>query len=362
MKRLLSYRLPLVLISSLFSVMTVGPLWASPAQQPDTLQTWTSELIEGQLTNGLRYVVYPSKNKSDPFNLRLIVQAGAIDETGPTGVAHAIEHMVFRETGAHPQTVHRYLTQLGWKTGLQVNAVTGLAHTQYMIRTRPDDALNLDGAMALLGQLALHADFNEQSWQQERLIITEEMRQGEGVASRINTQKKAVTRHGSRYVERTTIGTATDLARISIKDLKQFYQRHYRPANMLLVVAGHIEVDQLSQTINRHFGQPDSPLATSRPYLDLPLKKQLYIGKVQDPQGTSSRAVLGMRTAQASRDTLLGKKESLENYFIRRLLRDHVRQRAQALPAGISSWSLVMDEPTPARLTLAMAANTHDYH
>lgn len=362
MKRLLSYRLPLVLISSLFSVMTVGPLWASPAQQPDTLQTWTPELIEGQLTNGLRYVVYPSKNKSDPFNLRLIVQAGAIDETGPTGVAHAVEHMVFRETSAHPQTVHRYLTQLGWKTGLQVNAVTGLAHTQYMIRTRPDDALNLDGAMALLGQLALHADFNEQSWQQERLIITEEMRQGEGVASRINTQKKAVTRHGSRYVERTTIGTATDLARISIKDLKQFYQRHYRPANMLLVVAGHIEVDQLSQTINRHFGQPDSPLATSRPYLDLPLKKQLYIGKVQDPQGTSSRAVLGMRTAQASRDTLLGKKESLENYFIRRLLRDHVRQRAQALPAGISSWSLVMDEPTPARLTLAMAANTHDYH
>ncbi|AZN37150.1 M16 family metallopeptidase [Iodobacter ciconiae] len=357
MTSLLLRCLPFIVISS-FS----APPLVTHAYADEPGLTWAPELIQGQLANGLRYVAYPSSQKSDPFNLRLIVQAGAIDETGPSGVAHAVEHMVFRETHAHPQTVHRYLAQLGWKTGLQVNAVTGLAHTQYMIRTRPDDALNLDGAMALLSQLALHPTFTEQSWQQERQIITEEMRQGENVASRINSQKKAITRNGSRYVERTSIGTGADLARISTADLQQFYQRHYRPANMLLVVAGHLDKATLKQTIERHFGQPDNSQATPRPYLDLPLNKQLYIGKIQDPKGTSSRVAMGMRTAQASRDTLTGKQQSLENYFLRRLLRDHVRRRAQALPAGISNWSMVMDEPTPARLTLAMAANTHDYH
>ncbi|MGL5294468.1 MAG: insulinase family protein [Aeromonas sp.] len=342
--------------------MACTPVLAHLAQTDEPPLPWTPELIKGQLANGLTYVAYPSPNSSDPFNLRLIVQAGAIDEMGPSGVAHGVEHMVFRATDAHPNTVHRYLADIGWKTGLQVNAVTGLAHTQYMIRTRPHDALDLDGAMALLSELALHANFDETSWQQERQIIIEEMRQGEGVAARVNAQKKAIARNGSRYVNRATIGTASDLARTKALDLKQFYQRHYRPANMLLVVSGHIDKDQLLKAIHAHFGKQDNPTPTPRPYLDLPLSDQLYVGKIQDPKGTSSRVTMGMRTAQASRDTKLGKRQSLENYFLRRLLRDHVRRRASALPQGIDNWSMVMDEPTPARLTLAMAANTHDYH
>ncbi|MGL4735140.1 MAG: insulinase family protein [Enterovibrio sp.] len=327
----------------------------------DAQPLWSQDLLRGQLKNGLRYVAYPSAQKSDPFNLRLIVQAGAIDEEGHNGVAHAVEHMVFRETQAHPQTVHRYLMQLGWKTGLQVNAVTGLAHTQYMIRTRPDDALGLDGAMALLSELALRANFQESGWQSERQIILAEMRQGEGVAGRINAQRRAVTRNGSRYAQRTTIGTSSDLAAVELSELQQFYQRHYRPANMLLVVSGHVDKQELVQAIERHFNKPDSAVPTPRPYLNLPLQPQLYISKIQDPKGSSSRVTQGMRTTQASRDTLLGKQQHLENFFLRRLLRDYVRRRATALPSGIVSWSMVLDEPTPERLTLAMGANTHDY-
>ncbi|MGL5335931.1 MAG: insulinase family protein [Enterovibrio sp.] len=327
----------------------------------DAEPLWSPALLHGQLKNGLRYVAYPSTKKSDPFNLRLIVQAGAVDEEGRSGVAHAVEHMVFRETQAHPQTVHRYLMQLGWKTGLQVNAVTGLTHTQYMIRTRPNDALNLDGAMALISELALRANFQDSSWQSERQIILAEMRQGEGVAKRINTQKKSVARNGSRYVQRSTIGSKSDLEAINLSELQHFYERHYRPANMLLVASGHIDKQEFVQAIERHFNKPDSAVPTPRPYLDLPLKPQLFISKIQDPKGTSSRVTLGMRTTQASRNSLLGKRQNLENYFLRRLLRDHVRRRAAALPSKISSWSMVLDEPTPERLTLAMGANTHEY-
>ncbi|MGL5290486.1 MAG: insulinase family protein [Vibrionaceae bacterium] len=355
--RYLVLTLALLAINSFFTISYAESTRYTNNGEP----LWSQTLLHGQLKNGLRYVAYPSAQKSDPFNLRLIVQAGAVDEEGRSGIAHAVEHMVFRETQAHPQTVHRYLMQLGWKTGLQVNAVTGLTHTQYMIRTRPNDALNLDGAMALLSELALRANFEESSWQSEQQIILAEMHQGEGVAGRINAQKRAVTRNGSRYAQRSTIGTQRDVTAINISELRQFYERHYRPANMLLVASGHIDKQELVQAIERHFNKVDSAAPTARPYLNLPLKAQLYISKIQDPKGTSSRVTQGMRTTQASRDTLLGKKQHLENFFLRRLLRDHVRRRAAALPNAIASSSIVLDEPTPERLTLAISANTHDY-
>ena len=322
---------------------------------------WTSQLIQGQLDNGLHYVVYPSKQVDEPFNLRLIVQAGAIDEVEPAGIAHAVEHMVFRETAAHPDTVHRYLARLGWKTGLQINAVTGLAQTQYMIRTRPQDALDLDGAMALLSQLAFHARFDEPSWQQERKIIIEEMRQQAGVASRINEQKRAITRHGSRYAGRTTLGDAARLAELSAADLHDFYRRHYRPANMILIASGHLQPVEFEQALQRYFSQPEDPQPTPRPYVELPLAKQLFVGLIQDAEGTTSRVAMGMRQAQAPRSTLAGKQTALENYFLRKLLREHVRRRSQALPEGMTSWSLSLDEPTQARITLAMGVTTADH-
>lgn len=322
---------------------------------------WTSQLIQGRLDNGLHYVVYPSKEADEPFNLRLIVQAGAIDEAEPAGVAHAVEHMVFRETAAHPDTIHRYLARLGWKTGLQINAVTGLAQTQYMIRTRPQDALDLDGAMALLSQLAFHARFEEPSWQQERKIIIEEMRQQAGVAARINEQKRAITRHGSRYAGRTTLGDAGPLAKLAAADLHTFYRQHYRPANMILIASGHLQPVEFERALQRYFSQPDDPQPTPRPYVELPLHKQLFVGLIQDTEGTTSRVAMGMRQAQPPRFTLAGKEAALENYFLRKLLREHVRRRSQALPEGMTSWSLSLDEPTQARVTLAMGVTTADH-
>ncbi|MFC3913951.1 insulinase family protein [Pseudaeromonas sharmana] len=349
------FSLCIVLVSYSFGSMVVA------AEGEQEAAAWTSQLMQGRLANGLHYVVYPSTKTDEPFNLRLIVQAGAIDEPEAAGIAHAVEHMVFRETAGHPETIHRYLARLGWKTGLQVNAVTGLAQTQYMIRTRPRDALDLDGAMALISQLAFHAQFNERSWQQERQIIVEEMRQQVGVAARINEQKRAITRHGSRYAGRTTLGDAALLARLEAADLHAFYRRHYRPANMILIASGQVDKVAFERALQRYFSQPDDARPTPRPYVELPLAKQLFVGMIQDDKGTTSRVAIGLRQAQAPRSTLEGKRAALENYFLRKFLREHVRRRSQALPAGITSWSLSLDEPTPARLTLAMAATSADH-
>jgi zinc protease len=335
------------------------------AQTPSTQQfsepVWTDRIIHGQLTNGLRYFVYDSDKSTDPFNIRLIVNAGAIDENNHRGIAHAVEHMVFHETAQHPETIHQYLSKLGWKTGLQINARTGMAETQYMLRTRPDDALNIRQSVALLAQLALHAQIREASWQQERNVIIEEMRQGDSVAKRLNEQKKAIVRHGSRYADRTTIGTVSDLMQAKATDLAEFYHRYYRPANMVIIAAGNVDAPAFKQALNDYFSPQHPQQALARPYLNLPLQPQLIAQPIQEPHGVTSRVAFGLRSAQQPRDSLAGKREALENYFLRNLFKAEVRRRADRLPNGISNWSMTLDEPTPERLTLAFATTTDNY-
>ena len=135
-------------------------------QMPD----WDQKIIRGELANGFKYYAYHSKDKSEPFNLRLIVHAGSIDEPKVKGIAHAVEHMVFNQTKHHPDGLHQYIRDLGWQTGKQVNARTQPTETQYMIRTRPNDALNLDGSLQLLAEIASNATFTDAQWQKEQKI------------------------------------------------------------------------------------------------------------------------------------------------------------------------------------------------
>lgn len=349
----------------LFGVITtqlLSPLYAAEKNDFQWPQpSWTPRIISEQLDNGFRYFVYNSDKSNEPFNLRLIVNAGAIDEENQRGIAHALEHMVFRTTAQHPETIHRYLQQIGWKTGLEVNAMTSMSETQYMIRTRPHDSLDVAGAVTLLSELALHARIEQSEWQQERKIVLEEMRQKDGLAKRINDKKRSIARHDSRYADRSTIGSREDLLKSDAATLRAFYHHFYQPANMVLVASGNVDVAALRQAVKRTFGAVPNREPIVRPYLTLPLKPQLTIRTIQEPQGTSSQVALGLRSALPPLDTLAGKKASFENYFLRNLLKSQIKVGAEALPDGVSSINAVLDEPTEQRLTLAVSAKTLDH-
>ncbi|WP_028116656.1 M16 family metallopeptidase [Ferrimonas senticii] len=322
---------------------------------------WDPSLIRGQLDNGLNYLVHDSNKPSDPFNLRLVVHAGSVDEATPSGVAHMVEHMVFQQTKAHPETIHNYLAELGWKTGLQVNAMTRQTETQYMVRTRPNDSLDSAGALALLADMAGGAKMTAADWQRERGVILEEWRRGEDVASRVNDQKKAVIRNGSRYVDRPTIGTEHNIRTTDIAALRDFYQRFYVPANMTLVVSGEVDSNSIAEQIEQTFGKLAAKPAPNRDYVPLPLADQLHIGLVQDPQGTSSQVAYGFRSEMPERNSEAGQYAYLQNYFLRKLVRNQVIRNRALLPEGVDSISITIKEPTNNRIVAAIAARTDDH-
>lgn len=323
---------------------------------------WDPRVVRGQLSNGLRYFIHDSSNPIDPFNIRLIVGAGSVDEERPSGIAHMIEHMVFQSTAAHPETIHRYLDTLGWQTGREINALTRETETQFMIRTRPQDALGVDGALAMLADMVLRPRFDPQDWQKEQRVILEEWRRGEDAAERINRQKKAVLRAGSRYVDRPTIGRRETIEAATVEDMRDFHSRFYVASNMVLIVSGAVDAPAVQAAIEHQFGGAPAKPKPDRPYLPFPLKQGLSGGAVQDEKGTTAQVTYAFRLPMPDRGTDEGAMAYLEKYLLNRLIRQQIERLAPAYRGRLDGLSFIMQEPTENRLIVALNGKTRDHH
>lgn len=332
------------------------PAWASAGDID-----WDPRIVRGKLDNGLSYFVHDSGKADDPFNIRLIVHAGSVDEDAPGGVAHIVEHMVFRTNRNRPQGIHHYIEDLGWRQGVQVNAVTRESETQFMIRTRPNDALDLAGSLALLRDLTFGASLTEADWQNERAVILEELHHTDSIADRISLQKKNVLREGSRYAGRSTIGTQERIETVTIEEIREFHGKFYTASNMTLILSGRIDATNAEQLIRDLFGGEASLPKPDRDYLAFPLKYGLTVGVAQDRGGTSSKTIYAFRMAMPDRLSDAGQMAYLEKYFLDRLIRVEIRKHAAAYAPSIESLGLALQETTDRRLILAFSASSADH-
>lgn len=329
----------------------------SAAQDPG----WDPRIATGTLDNGLRYFLHDSGKEADPFNIRLIVHAGSVDEPVPSGIAHILEHMVFQRNEARGRSMHEEIEALGWRTGVQINAVTREAETQFMLRTRPDDALDLAGSLQFMADLVIKPALEADDWQKERFVILEELRQTVSVADRVSRLKKAALRAGSRYVDRPTIGTHAGIARTSIEEIRSFYESFYRASNMTLIVSGRIDKEAARKALERAFGPAPRLPAPERDYRILPLKQGLNVNLVQDEQGSSSQVTYALRLPMPNRLTDAGQIAYLQQYFLTRLIRDAVQAEAPYHAAVTDSLGFAAQETTEERLILAFNARTDNH-
>jgi zinc protease len=341
---------------ALFALLCLAPS-AAAASQPG----WDPRIASGTLQNGLRYFLYDTGRETDPFNIRLIVHAGSVDEPEPSGIAHILEHMVFQTNTARGRSMHAEIEALGWRTGVEVNAVTRDAETQFMLRTRPNDALDLSSSLQFMADLVLKPALQAEDWTKERFVILEELRQTVSVADRVSRLKKAALRPGSRYVDRPTIGTHAGIARTTIEEIRSFYKRFYRASNMTLIVSGRIDQKTAREALERTFGAAPAEPAPERDYRILPLTPGLKVALVQDEDGSSSQVTYGFRLPMPGRLTEAGQLAYLQQYFLTRLLRDAVQAEAPHHAGVTESLGFAAQETTEERLILAFNARTGNH-
>lgn len=200
------------------------------------------------LDNGLRVIVY--KDKSTPMvAFNILYDVGARDENPErTGFAHLFEHLMFGGS----KNIKNYDTVLQ-KAGGENNAFTNNDHTNYYI-TVPKQ--NIETAFYLESDRMLELAFSKKSLDVQRNVVSEEFRQRYfnqpyGDVS-LYLRPLAYKVHPYQW---STIGKEiSHITGASLKDVKEFFYKHYAPNNAVLVIAGDVETSAIERLCKKWFG------------------------------------------------------------------------------------------------------------
>ncbi|HEV3163787.1 MAG TPA: pitrilysin family protein, partial [Isosphaeraceae bacterium] len=223
---------------------------------------WVGDLpvFERTLANGLKALVLPRAH-APVVVCDLYYPAGSVNEPpGRTGLAHFVEHMLFKGTERFPKG---QIDRLAFVAAGQSNAETGEDDTHYWFAF-PADRWEL--ALAVEADRMQGAAFDPHEVEAERHVIAEERARAlDSPLGRLDQNHLAVSYLVHPY-RNPILGWPDDLERTSVADLRAFYQAHYRPDGAVLVVVGAVDSDQALDRVEAHFGaMPRGALCPSLP-------------------------------------------------------------------------------------------------
>ncbi len=197
--------------------------------------------------NGLTLHVAPG-HAAPVAAIQAWVGVGSADEmSAQAGVAHVVEHMLFKGSSAYGLGE---LTRAIESGGGEINAWTAFDHTVYHAILGRD---HLDGAIDAVGDTLLSPRFDPDDLARERQIILEEIRQGADDPARSVAQQLFATAFVAHPYRRPVIGTADSVQRIGARELVEFFRTFYVADNLTLVVTGDVDPERVRAGVQRRF-------------------------------------------------------------------------------------------------------------
>ncbi len=286
------------------------------------------QLHRGTLPNGVRYFIRANASPKNRAELRLAVNAGSVLEgNDQRGIAHAVEHMVFRGTRHFPgREVMNYLQRTGMRAGSDINARTTRDETVYRFTVPTDRGGVLDTAIAILADMSYGATFDAGETRAEAGVVLEEWRSRSDADDRLYEQRNTVLLSGSRYATRSPIGDTAVLLRFDAEDLRRFYAAWYRPELISIVAVGDFDADSVEQWVKQHFStMPKSAESRPRPQYSVPYDRTLRAATLTDVEATESEVSLWLPRPAARRERVSDYRADL----VARLWRDILAARLE---------------------------------
>ena len=246
----------------------------------------------GTLQNGMRYYVRANGLPQGRAELRLVVNAGSVlEDDDQRGLAHLVEHMSFNGTRRFPgQELGAFMQSLGMRFGAHVNAHTSYDETVYELQIPTDDAAVIDRSLLILEDWARDVSFDAVEIDKERGVVLEEWRLGLGANERIQQAEFPLLLEGSRYADRSPIGTPEVIQNVSYDRVRQFYEDWYRPDLMAVVAVGDFDPAAMEARIRSRFSSIEGPSSPKpRPAFVVPDRPGTVYSVVTDPEVTSTR-------------------------------------------------------------------------
>lgn len=208
-----------------------------------------AEIQEFKLNNGMKVIVQED-HRAPVVVSQVWYRAGALDEVnGKTGVAHVLEHMMFKGTKKVPAgQFSRMIAAAGGKE----NAFTGMDYTCYYQQLEKS---NLPLSMRLEADRMQNLQITDEEFAKEIKVVMEERRwrTEDKPQSKVNEQFQAIAFRAHPY-GRPVVGHMNDLENMTAEDAREWYRNWYAPNNATLVVVGDVKADEVLALAKKHFG------------------------------------------------------------------------------------------------------------
>lgn len=247
-------------------------LLSSLVAQPLVAQAKVFDPATYTLENGLELVVIPN-HRAPIVNHMIWYRVGAADESpGESGLAHFLEHLMFKGTANAPDGEFSDVIQ---KNGGVENAFTSHDYTAYFQRL-PSDKLEL--MMRYEADRMTNLVLTEEVVDPERAVVREERRSrvGNDPGSQLWEVARAITYLNHPY-RRPVIGWDHEVEALNTEQAFAFYRKWYHPNNAIVIVSGDVDPDEVHALAKKYYG--------AIPRGDLPER-----ARVQEPPQNAGRS------------------------------------------------------------------------
>ena len=247
----------------LISLLAAAVLYPenTPAALPKGAAKVTSVegITEYTLDNGLRVLMFPDPSK-DTITVNITYLVGSRHENyGETGMAHLLEHLVFKGTPRHPNIPQELTAH-----GARPNGTTSVDRTNYFETFGATDE-NLRWALDLEADRMVNSFIAKKDLDSEMTVVRNEFELTENDPLGVVLKRVIAASYHWHNYGKSVIGSKADLENVPIDRLQAFYKRHYQPDNAILTVAGRIDEPKTLALVADCFGKiprPDRQLPT----------------------------------------------------------------------------------------------------
>ncbi|HKI33902.1 MAG TPA: pitrilysin family protein [Gemmataceae bacterium] len=211
-------------------------------------------VTEYRLANGARVLLFPEASRPT-ITVNMTVLVGSRHEGyGETGMAHLLEHMVFKGTPVYP-AVPKALRDHG---AYPFNGTTNVDRTNYF-ETLPATDENLEFGIRLEADRLVNSYVKREDLASEMTVVRNEFERGENSPQGILMQRIHAAAYEWHNYGKSTIGNRSDIERVPIENLQAFYKKYYQPDNVVLIVAGKFDETKALALVQKYLGSIPKP-------------------------------------------------------------------------------------------------------
>ena len=317
---------------------------AQPLQQDPSVRT-------GKLKNGMTYYIRHNAKEAGLADFYIAQRVGSIlEEPRQRGLAHFLEHMAFNGTKHFPGKgkqlgIVPWCESIGVKFGANLNAYTSIDQTVYHIGSAPIKREGIvDSCLLVLNDWSHYILLEDQEIDKERGVIHEEWRtRRAGMAmQRMMENVMPYIYKGTKYEDCMPIGSMDIVDNFPYQDLRDYYQKWYRPDLQAIIVVGDFDVDKMEKKVRKLFSKIPMPRnAAERVYYPVGNNDRMTVVVEKDKEQPITIAHLYMKmdaTPDAEKNTVKYVRDDYKADLVAYMLNSRLTDlRQQANPPFISA-------------------------